>query len=1793
MKALLRHSVTIFALLLVSAAVAQQCTYEVEPNDLPAQATFISGEGPDAVATALNGGVGTICLAGAIAGSDQDGFIWEVDETAAAQSWQIEIEGPLGGITQIDLVDVEFADNGTDVVRADRLFRFGTNDGYAAVSDHLIVRPGRYLIGISQAGVAGDYNVNLRPTPLAKGRSEFREGPVYKGPFSLLGQLSGGFAIPFTIAEEQAGYVWGVTFQSPVGTAPTLTVEGNGGVIGTVRASGPAPVRLSNLGLAPGEYLATVEPATAEESGLTTVLLEAMGRATDGVEIEPNDRWEDASWFGLGEEVRGVADGSDYFVIEVPAETSSATDGASGGAWDLNLDSETELQLRLYDSDRELLQERRGVKGTTRALHLEPGRYYVLVNGKGDTAYTLSLTATEPSTEGFEREPNDRVSSATTLGPDGQVRGELWAQDVDFFRLEVTGEAQRYRLQVVGKGVEAVGLYDAGGSRLAQATGSGRIRLDDVVLLPGANYLRVSGADGEYALRALSLGPAPEPTPPADAPSKDQPLVAVVVDQPDEQAAEEAVEDPQEAALPPLPPPPPGLLEREPNDDASRAIRLEPGVVHVGRLSADSDSDHYRFHLAADQYVRVELVQAAGETGWAFGLDGRYYYSLPRNSAEPVIAETWLLAGDHRIELAGRWIDETPSDYYQLRLTPLGSLGLPVDLEPNDAPESAALLPFELDWSGRVGEASDYDIYALPVFADETTITLTTDSDDAVKYDLVGERSMGFDVADDGTLTQALPATEQAYLRIYGQGMYHLQLAFSSPPDPAALLPPRTGGELAVELEFAQVDAAAFWHEGQRLSGTLSITNSSASDMTADLSAAADNAAVTIELPTDATVPAGESITLPVSVALPADVSDQAPVAVQVSAAGGRSLAVTGFDLAMSCEAPPIHPFAYSSVPTALAGRPNVLLASLGATQLVVGDAYHRDRWLNDGRTAVSNGAWVSAERVPTFRLAGNEPVTLVGTVLNPATDGPTTEQLKRFRIETSLDGDTYEVAFEGRLSAAKVDQAFVFETPVEARFARLVAVDSHRGRVEGYLGEWKLIADDAALFSGLDIAASKFGGNVVWSNPLLTSDSRETILTTAGNSRGVDLREAESFSMVVGFDNARAALIRSFSWLQADAEAEQLFDSVEVATSLAGAAGPWEVVGEWPLGGATTTAELDLEAPLWARYVRFTLPKREGGRFYVAAKQVSVNEAHVADGYLSALGEWGTNTKIGPYEHLVGFPEEAAVEQTDAGDSAEQATPLVGGDVAVGTVAVAEDVDWYRITVPAGENHLEVRLSGDPAIAYTYELTMADGAPLAFEARSEGDAVVLSAYVDPGDYLLRLEEPKRTVIFSWDTSGSVSPYHPITYSSLASFARGVDGDREAVQLLAFDDPTPKWLLSHWSDDPERVQRAITEWDRGADSSLSEIALLTASEALRGREGTKAILFMTDAETSGYRLTPELWDSLAEVKPRVFTFEISSGGGAYPQDLMQNWANVNAGVYEMASGVGSFDAGFARASCLLRRPKRYTIEVTTAAVAPPGPGTLTVMPSPDAGESGVHVIFDASGSMGQKLPSGEQRIVAAKRALEDLVGAVLEDETPFSLRAFGHVAPNSCETSLDVALGPLDRQAALAAVAEIEPKLLSQTAIADSLLLAIDDLAAAGGRRTVILITDGAESCGGDPAAAAAELRASGDTTIAIVSLALDAEGLAVFAALAEEIDATYVDVGSFEGLREAIAAALHPGFEVYDTAGELVATGLIGQSVELPMGVYRVVVQSAPSEVFDDVRVPGDRSVLVTMRGR
>lgn len=1777
---MIRGLVLAVGITLLSFAAAQQCTYEIEPNDTPAEATLVTGVGPDGVGNAPNARLGTICLAGDIASGDQDAFWWEVDELTAAHQWTANIQGVARQVNRLSLFRIEFADNGVEVTAANEIFTFASADGSPTDSRPFLIDPGRYLVGISVSGGSGQYVVNMTPVDLAY-RANRLSTYENRGEFSNYGPVAGEFEQRFEIAEADAGFAWGLLLEGPVGSELTLELHGPDGPIGTPQRASNAPARLDGYGLEPGAYVARIIGA----STATRLTLMKQGRLGDGQEREPNNSRANATQFPLGTDMKGRANDEDWFrtaVGPVDAEQS----------WDLIVEAQAAVEVRLYGPDDQELLRRSLTSGSISALHLAEGAYSIrLVRAREETDYRLSWQPSTPRPANYtEIEPNDTRITATDLGEQPEARGTLETEDTDYFRFQVADQAQLYRVQAVGQGITRVSVYSGGGTLIKEERGQGRIRLDDLLLLPGTQYFAVEG-DGEYAVRVIPIGPAPAPEPPADMPAADEALSSAPAAPTEPEASDASQTGPPQVEQPVIVPPPPGLLEYEPNNDMSRAHRLQPGSVHVGRLSPRGDEDHYRFYLAADQLVRIELVPPEGPTSLSFDLSGEgRYRAIAGEEGQPVVMERWLLAGDHSLVVHGRPASDPPSGYYQLRLTLLGVLDLPVDLEPNGSWETASTMPAELSWNGRVGEGGDSDFYAFPVFSQETQASVLIETEASLTPRLRFENGSGqFTREDDGTYSVTLAAGQPTFMELQGSGHYRVEVSFGNEPDAAQLLPPRSRDAIEVALDTPTDELAAYWHEGQRVEATATVTNHTAEPQEVTLSAAANDARARVQLPEAVTLQPGESARVPVTLEVASGARDDVPLYLEVLANSGAGAASARNDFVLACEALPVNPFPYHSLPSGLLGKPDVLWSSFGATIHGESGEAGRDAALIDGRTTVSYGGRTASNHHPTFLLAGDKPVELVGTSLHPQAGASRVDQLRRFRIEVSLDGTNFESVFEGELLAAHIEQVFEFDAPVTARYARLVGLDNIAGGTgRAYVGEWKLYAQEPNLFSGLDIAEPALGGHVVWSQP-----RGGAILDPEARKGQIDVRQVDALTYVIGFHHARAALVDEIVWRESEAgmaATSERIETVMVEVSLTGGAGPWEPVAEWQLErDAAGVAKLELEEPLWARYLRFTAPKGEATYLY-EPQELSVYEADVGvDGYLSVLSEWGNMTKGAVYELLVDSGAPVQVARNAGNHTRETATLLTSGVPANGAVSIGENEDWYKITVSGSQNHVELRLTGDPSIGYTYELTDSAGRHVAHEVNSMGDDQVLTFFAEPGDYFLKIEEPKRTVVFAWDTSGSVGPYIPITYSSLAAFARVVDGERESVQLLAYDSPTPNWLLPLWSSDPLRVQQAIQEYDRSGDSSNTEIALLTAVTALADREGTKAVLLITDAESSGAGLTPDLWRAIEEVRPRVFTFEISSGGSDYSQDMMQDYASINGGYYEMADGVGDFDAGFARASCMLRRPKGYEVEVTLGRVEPPGPGTLNVVLAQGATRAAVEVIFDASGSMGQVLPSGEQRIVAAKRALETLVGDVLPDETPFALRAFGHISPTSCETRLDVALGALDRDKALAAVRAIEPKLLSGTPIAASLAAVADDLSKAGGARQVILITDGEESCGGDPAEAVRQLRDGGPLTLAIVSLALEPDALAVFEALAEEVGASYVDVGSYEALSTAIAEALNPAYEVYDLEGNLVAQGRVGgEAVELPMGLYRVRVLSAPVEVFDNVRVPGDGSVTV-----
>src|SRR5690606_34826458 len=201
--------------------------------------------------------------------------------------------------------------------------------------------------------------------------------------------------------------------------------------------------------------------------------------------------------------------------------------------------------------------------------------------------------------------------------------------------------------------------------------------------------------------------------------------------------------------------------------------------------------------------------------------------------------------------------------------------------------------------------------------------------------------------------------------------------------------------------------------------------------------------------------------------------------------------------------------------------------------------------------------------------------------------------------------------------------------------------------------------------------------------------------------------------------------------------------------------------------------------------------------------------------------------------------------------------------------------------------------------------------------------------------------EPPRSVIFSWDTSGSVGPYLPRIYAALSAFAGDVKPGREVVNLLPYGGDL---LLDEWSGHPYALRSVLSDYQRSDNSSNSEGALKRASEALAGRSGTRAIVLITDAATNQ---DIRLWPAMREARPRIFSLGVPSNGAfgrnpRHEEDLLQDWARVDGGHYARLVSVGSTERGFDRAATLLRRPANYGLRVDSRFEEAPGPGTLRV-----------------------------------------------------------------------------------------------------------------------------------------------------------------------------------------------------------------------------------------------------------
>ena len=158
----------------------------------------------------------------------------------------------------------------------------------------------------------------------------------------------------------------------------------------------------------------------------------------------------------------------------------------------------------------------------------------------------------------------------------------------------------------------------------------------------------------------------------------------------------------------------------------------------------------------------------------------------------------------------------------------------------------------------------------------------------------------------------------------------------------------------------------------------------------------------------------------------------------------------------------------------------------------------------------------------------------------------------------------------------------------------------------------------------------------------------------------------------------------------------------------------------------------------------------------------------------------------------------------------------------------------------------------------------------------------------------------------------------------------------------------------------------------------------------------------------------------------------------------------------------------------------------------------------------VELIFDVSGSMSQRVDTGQTRMEIAKRVLGDVINGIPDrDGINVGLRIYGFrgdnteaTKENSCTSSeLVVPVAGVDRASLTNEIEPLEP--IGWSPLTFSLLRAEKDFRAADEDVTnaIVLVTDGLDSCGGDPCDAAGDLASGGaEISISVISMALTAQ---------------------------------------------------------------------------------------------
>jgi len=255
-------------------------------------------------------------------------------------------------------------------------------------------------------------------------------------------------------------------------------------------------------------------------------------------------------------------------------------------------------------------------------------------------------------------------------------------------------------------------------------------------------------------------------------------------------------------------------------------------------------------------------------------------------------------------------------------------------------------------------------------------------------------------------------------------------------------------------------------------------------------------------------------------------------------------------------------------------------------------------------------------------------------------------------------------------------------------------------------------------------------------------------------------------------------------------------------------------------------------------------------------------------------------------------------------------------------------------------------------------------------------------------------------------------------------------------------------------------------------------------------------------------------------------------------------------------------------------------------------GSLELLPvgdltfSIESAPSTFLIILDTSSSM-QEVIDGEVKIDIAKTVIIDLLDN-LPDVAVVGIRRFG-----GCERSeLITPVAPIQRQMLQTEIREIGTG--GSTPIAYALEQTRADLTSITDTQLILLVSDGMETCGGDPVQAAKELISLGyNLSFHVVGFDISGNTSArdQLVEIAQATGGVYYDAASSEELRRALSLAAPFTYTVYDTEGNVVFAGRLGEpGSQLPTGAYTIVIDTNPPITLTNVLVQEQQTTMITV---